>query len=268
MTDQTTIAGTSYPGDRLAVYSIHGDEVHLIIDEVDYLAEPKRAQISVDPNKLRDAIDKAAGKREEDILFQDQVGYYHQLAMHPAFDDFWTEDSTPTGREMEDRIDAIIADRVPQEGSKPYRPIDRDRLLRHIEDVEASLTRRNERHEQDQERIRELEADLDRARSAVEVQVQRVKEMAETKTTREYLELAWAAAQVPADGKLHDGEQFVYRCTDGSLILGCADETSDAPKRRLLDPRVEPTKEDLYRKELEGKGLAEWEIELLTSAAA
>ena len=41
--------------------------------------------------------------------------------------------------------------------AKPYRPVDRDRLLRHIEDIEATLARRNRRHEEDQERIRELE---------------------------------------------------------------------------------------------------------------
>ena len=64
--------------------------------------------------------------------------------------------------ELRDAIDKAVGPREPKpwEGSKPYRPLDRDRLLRHIEDVEAALTRRNERHEQDQERIRELEAEV------------------------------------------------------------------------------------------------------------
>lgn len=225
MTNQTIIASAYFPADRLAVRPLFGDGVHLVIDEVDHLTKPKQAQISVDPNKLRDAIDKVVGER---------------LAAEPA--------------------------------SKPYRPIDRDRLLRHIEDVEASLTRRNERWERDQECIRELEADLARARSAVEVQVQRVKELAEIKTTREYLDLAWDAAHVPADGMIHEGEEFLCKDENGirQPALGTASHSLPADllriERRLLDPRVEPTEEDLYRKELEDKGLAEWEVQLLLGA--
>lgn len=206
MTNKTTITSAFYPDDHLAVRPAPGGRVHLVIDEVDHLAELKRARISVDPDELRDAIDKATGEREE--------------PKPPA--------------------------------SKPYRPIDRDRLLRHIEDVEASLTRRNERWEKDQERIRELEADLARARSAVEVQVQRVKEMAETKTAREYLDLAWDAAHVPADGMIHEGEEFICKDENGIRQPGFGATSHSIPAdllridRRLLDPRPEPTETKVY----------------------
>ena len=106
-------------------------------------------------DELRDAIDKAVGPREADKLFGDQAIIYHKVAMHPAFDEFWTVDSTPSAEAMIEKLDELF-DSSPAP-AKPYRPADRDRLLRHIEDIEATLARRNRRHEEDQERIRELE---------------------------------------------------------------------------------------------------------------
>ena len=108
----------------------------------------------LDADELREAIDKAVGPREADALLRDQASIYHQVAMHPVFDECWTFDS-PSAEAMIEKLDELSgSDSAP---AKPYRPVDRDRLLRHIEDIEATLARRNERHEQDQERIRELE---------------------------------------------------------------------------------------------------------------
>lgn len=108
----------------------------------------------LDANELRDAIDKAVGPREADKLFGDQAIIYHQVAMHPAFDECWTFDS-PSAEAMIEKLDELFDS--DSAAAKPYRPVDRDRLLRHIEDIEATLARRNRRHEEDQERIRELE---------------------------------------------------------------------------------------------------------------
>ena len=108
----------------------------------------------LDANELRDAIDKAVGPREADKLFRDQASIYCEVAVHPVFDECWTFDN-PSAEAMIEKLDELSgSDSAP---AKPYRPVDRDRLLRHIEDLEATLARRNRRHEEDQERIRELE---------------------------------------------------------------------------------------------------------------
>lgn len=211
---------------------------------------------AVDANELRDAIDRAVGKREGDKLFSDQASIYQQVALHDAFDDYWGPTSTPSADDMLEKLDRLTE--APAKGSdpKPYRPIDRDRLLRHIEDVEAALARRNERHERDQERIRDLEAEL----SLSEAKRKIIADLG----PRDLLELAWERACVPEDGMVHEGEQLISRLHSGGLLVS-SPKLSERVARsgRLLDPRVEPTKEDLYRKDLEGKGLAEWEISLL-----
>ena len=112
------------------------------------------AFIGVCADELRDAIDKAVGPREADMLLRDQASIYYEVAVHPVFDECWTFDN-PSAEAMIEKLDELSgSDSAP---AKPYRPVDRDRLLRHLEDLEATLTRRNERHERDQERIRELE---------------------------------------------------------------------------------------------------------------
>lgn len=125
--------------------------------EVYNKATEKAAFVGVRADELRDAIDKAVGPREADTLLRDQASIYCEVAVHPVFDEYWTFDN-PSAEAMIEKLDELL-DSIPKpwEGEKPYRPIDRDRLLRHIEDIEATLTRRNERHERDQERIRELE---------------------------------------------------------------------------------------------------------------
>ena len=72
--------------------------------------------------------------------------------------------------ELRDAIDKAVGPREGAESpvAKPYRPIDRDRLLRHIEDIEATLTRRNRRHEEDQEKIREVLEQNERLMERVE----------------------------------------------------------------------------------------------------
>src|SRR5699024_5498064 len=127
-------------------------------------ADPGGAWATVDANELRDAIDKAVGKREG------------------------AKGSDP----------------------KPYRPIDRDRLLRHIGDIEATLARRNERWERDHERIRELEAEVFTLREIKD-------SYEEPKTAREYLDLAFEAGHVPEDGKIHEGEQYVLQGISGRV---------------------------------------------------
>ena len=169
-------------------------------------ADSGEAWTKLDADELRDAIDKAVGPREADKLFSDQAIIYHKVAMHPVFDEFWTVDSTPSAEAMIEKLDELFDS--DSAAAKPYRPIDRDRLLRHIEDIEATLARRNERHEQDQERIRELE----------EIAMRRGDRIEELE--------AEAAALSPE-------EQLEAR-----------------------------------RKEYEGKGLADWEIELLMGEGA
>lgn len=192
------------PGDVFVGIDMHWSSAHR-----------GEAWAAVDANELRDAIDKAAGKREG------------------------AKGSDP----------------------KPYRPADRDRLLRHIGDIEATLARRNERWERDQERIRELEAEVFTLREIRD-------SYEEPKTAREYLELAWGTATVPEDGMIHEGEGYLFRFTDGGLRPGVATATHPAHHGmyRLLEPRVEPTKEERRQAIVDEHGLQDWEIELLAAS--
>lgn len=233
-------------------------------------AKPGEAWAAVDADELRDAIDKAVGKREpasldDDESIRQRLEAWGAIVDHPFFEKVFgrldAEGSLLDG--MVKRLDR--AEVRPSEGHlHTYPAKDRDRHLRHIEDVEATLTRRNERHEQDQERIRELEAEVARLEA----------EVFHDYTARECLELAWEAAIVPEDGEIHEGEAFLCKDESGirQPVLGNAPHAIPAShlgvERRLLEPRVEPSKEDSYRKELESKGLAEWEIELLVGSAA
>ena len=116
--------------------------------------------------------------------------------------------------ELRDAIDKAVGPREaePREDSKPYRPVDRDRLLRHIEDIEATLARRNRRHEEDQERIRELEGIAMRRGDRID----------------------------ELEAKLE------------------AEAAAPSPEEQI----------EARRKEYEGKGLADWEIELLMGEGA
>lgn len=191
-----TLNSIPYPKDTVEVEYFGEDSVYLRINEVEGMTGTLTANARVSADALRNAIDEVAGKR---------------LTLEPA--------------------------------DKPYRPQDRDRLLRHIEDVEATLTRRNERWEKDQERIRELEAEVKRAENAKnEAQLLAL-------TTRELLEMAWDRAIVPEDGVIHAGEVFLSKTPHESLasVYGPATTsrssgTEGAYERRLLDPRPEPTR--------------------------
>lgn len=167
--------------------------------------------------------------------------------------------------EVRDAIDRAVGKREEAAAAKPYRPIDRDRLLRHIEDLEATLTRRNERHGRDQERIRELEAEVFTLREIKD-------SYEEPKTAREYLQLAWEAATVPEDGTIHEREAFIVKSpSDATPTIyeghGCSYTARPHGdyERRLLDPRVEPAADEKRRAEYEAQGLEGWEIELLLS---
>ena len=90
---------------------------------------------------------------------EDCTDVFLGIHMHWSFADSGEAWTKLDADELRDAIDKAVGPRGGAESpvAKPYRPVDRDRLLRHIEDIEATLARRNERHEQDQERIRELE---------------------------------------------------------------------------------------------------------------
>lgn len=148
--DETTIKGNF---STVTVRNDHGPNPECNRGQL-YLALEGGNFTGLDANELRDAIDKAVGPREADKLFSDQAIIYHQVAMHPVFDECWTFDS-PSAEAMIEKLDELFDS--DSAAAKPYRPVDRDRLLRHIEDIEATLARRNRRHEEDQERIRELE---------------------------------------------------------------------------------------------------------------
>lgn len=257
---------------------------------------------------------KAVGKREADKLFSDQASIYHQVAVHPVFDDCWTPDSTPSAAAMLKKLDdlsgsngvltttrtaanswyriknhdffddcwpiaagdtdeAILkkldrlveAGRAGVEASKPYRPVDRDRLLRHIEDVEASLTRRNERWEKDQARIRELEMAVGRAKNEAEVREAQLLAL----TPRELLERAWKNATVPEGDIIPEGTPTISHHTPDYFMADPKGADYDLPargdwgERRLLDPRVEPTAAEKRQSLIDEHGLEDWEIEIL-----
>lgn len=168
--------------------------------------------------------------------------------------------------ELRDAIDKAVGEREGAKGSdpRPYRPIDRDRLLRHIGDIEATLARRNEQHEQDQARIRVRDEEI----KSLEAQVEALVADAASKTAREYLELAWGTATVPEDGMIHEGEGYLFRFTDGGLRPGVATATHPAHHGmyRLLEPRVEPTEEERRQAIVDEHGLQDWEIELLAAS--
>ena len=165
--------------------------------------------------------------------------------------------------ELRDAIGKAVGEREGAKGSdpRPYRPIDRDRLLRHIGDIEAALARRNERWENDQARIRELEAEVFTLREIKD-------SYEEPRTVREYLDLAWENATVPEDGMIHEGEGYLFRFTDGGLRPGVATATHPAHHGmyRLLEPRVEPTEEERRQAIVDEHGLQDWEIELLAAS--
>lgn len=236
----------------------------------------------LDADELRDAIDKAVGPREADKLFGDQAIIYHKVAMHPAFDEFWTVDSTPSAEAMIEKLDELF-DSSPAP-AKPYRPADRDRLLRHIEDIEATLARRNRRHEEDQERIRELEEiamrrgdrieelEAEAAAPAVEEQIEALPIGHEVR-----LDPPRWLSEIPGVGE----GGYVTRV----FIQGYIDEGS-SPKVRMQESdrewwvdakhviemglRAEDFKphDEVERERLKGAGLADWQIELLMGGDA
>lgn len=171
-------------------------------------ADSGEAWTKLDADELRDAIDKAVGPREavaphDDDSIRQRLEAWGAVISHELFDDVFQ--GLGGGESF---LDGMIAklDRVAAQQGYPAKQ--RDRHLRHIEDIEATLKRRNERHEQDQERIRELE----------EIAMRRGDRIEELE--------AEAAALSPE-------EQLEAR-----------------------------------RKEYEGKGLADWEIELLMGEGA
>lgn len=227
---------------------------------------------AVDANELRDAIDKAVGPREK-TDGQAAIDYaadsWYEIKNHDFFDDCYDMDSIAHHKIVK-KLDILVgAERAGAKAARPYRPIDRDRLLRHIEDVEAALTRRNERWEKDQARIRELEAEVHTLREIKD-------SYEEPKTTREYLQMAWENATVPEDGMVYDGEPCIV-AVDGKYAIAAAEGDAEAwnvdpvsgieGPIRLLDPRVDPMADEKRRAEYEAQGLKGWEIELLMEAS-
>lgn len=197
-------------------------------------AKPGEAWAAVDADELRDAIDKAVGKREAE-----------------------------------------------GNGTKVYPARHRDRHLRHIEDLEATLTRRNGRHERDQERIRELEArikelETEVAAPSLEGPLDALEKVGADQEVvldpPRLLNTPSAAAKcIPAieveritshvDGA---GEQgFRLYAVDGDFgWFGKAEQVLElgiAAGDFAQSARAK-------RKEYESKGLAEWEVQLLMEA--
>lgn len=194
----------------------------------------ENAYIAVDADDLRKAIDKAVGPTEEPAPIK-----------------------TPG---LRNAIEVSASTKAyPADPEKPYRPVDRDRLLRHINDLEATLARRNARHEEDQERIRELERDLDEAEKDLDA--------AETKTAREYLDLAWETAYVPQGDEIPEHTPSITKYKGGDIGAWPVGSLYTLPvrgtwgERRLLD--APPTDAEKRRAEYEAAGLKDWEIELL-----
>lgn len=158
--DETTIKGNFA---TVTVRNDHGPNPECNRGQL-YLALEGGNFTGLDANELRDAIDKAVGPREEEADWRDDdrvevdwlggriVVGRETVGIHAGQ---WV---FPSGAARgDDAVANLNPKAVSASTAKPYRPADRDRLLRHISDIEATLTRRNERHEEDQERIRELE---------------------------------------------------------------------------------------------------------------
>ena len=199
--------------------------------------------------------------------------------------------------ELRDAIDKAMGLRKGTESpvAKPYRPIDRDRLLRHIEDIEAALTRRNERWEKDQERIRELGALATARGERIAVLEERIEEL-EAKAAAPSREERLEALEKVGAGQevvLHpprrlDTESARARCipaigvervtsyVDGAGKQGFRLCTDDYPAgwycraEQVLELGL--TAEDFVesaeakRKKYEDMDLADWEVELLMGA--
>ena len=102
--DETTIKGNF---STVTVRNDHGPNPECNRGQL-YLALEGGNFTGLDANELRDAIDKAVGPREADKLFGDQAIIYHKVAMHPAFGEFWTVDSTPSAEAMIDELEAKL----------------------------------------------------------------------------------------------------------------------------------------------------------------
>ena len=189
--------------------------------------------------------------------------------------------------ELRDAIDKAVGPRELDSGSapaKPYRPADRDRLLRHIEDIEATLARRNRRHEEDQERIRELEEiamrrgdrieelEAEAAAPALEEQIEALEKvpagyevvldpprLLDTPESR-----AWAAPPITVDRIYRDDSSHSLRFQDSEGGYGWYAPTASALELGVTAEDFGPSIET-RRKEYEEQGLEEWEIELLLS---
>ena len=194
--------------------------------------------------------------------------------------------------ELRDAIDKAVGPREGAESpvAKPYRPIDRDRLLRHVSDIEATLTRRNRRHEEDQEKIREVLGQNEHL-------MERVEEL-EAK-----LAAPSAEEQLAALEKVGDGQEVVLDpprrldtessrakripATDVERVTAHVDRAGEQAFRfyvvgdsfgwygraqQALELGL--TAEDFgpsavaRRKEYEDKGLEPWEIEILMGVSA
>ena len=163
----------------------------------------------------------------------------------------------------------------------------KDRWLRHIEDIEATLKRRNERHEEDQERIRELEATITGLRSTIEgLEAEAAAPSPEEQL--EALERVPAGYEVVLDPpRLLDTPSARARCIPATMVKRITtradgmggldfllDDTESFSWYGFAQQALELglTAEDFgpsietRRKEYEEQGLADWEIELLLGA--
>lgn len=243
----------------------------------------------LDANELRDAIDKAVGPREtaaphDDDSIRQRLEAWGKVASHEFFDDAFQGLG-----DGESFLDGVIAklDRVSAQQGYPAKQ--RDRHLRHIKDIEATLARRNRRHEEDQERIRELEGIAMRRGDRIDELEAKLEAEVAAPSPEEQIEALPIGHEVRLDPPRRLSEipgigkgGYVTRV----FIRGYVGE-GNSPKVRMqesgkewwvdarhvieLGLRAEDFKphdevERERRKEYEDKGLADWEIELLTGA--
>lgn len=117
-----------------------------------------------------------------------------------------------------------------------YRPSRMARQIRHSENLQAIITRRNERHEADQERIDDLKAKLKEAKKAAKQ---------DAKPVATQPQGPWDQAIIPEDGIIPAGTPYLIRRPDGDQAAKSFWSTyrlpavdPDGTERRIIMPPV------------------------------
>lgn len=241
----------NHPGD------LDEQDVFIGISMDFFSARSGEAWTAIDVDELRDALDKAMDPRGLDPTREDsRIEAWNEIADHRFFAPLFSGPGTPEESLIEQMIARLDRAEVrPSEGHlHTYEAKERNRHLRHIEDIESALGRRNRTLEEVERRNREL---LTRVAQLEE----RIDEL-EGMTPEEHMEAAWDAAEVPEDGNIHDGEWYINRYHGLWRVLRSYGGTAAGADARIVKPRPEFTEAEL-REKYESAGLDEWEIEML-----